>query len=72
MRRLLFASAFAIATLPLGLLPASAAPMSTSDLLKPQSAVTNVWCKRVCHHWGYCGYGHHKHRCCKVWKRVCY
>ena len=72
MRRLIFASALALATLPLASLSGSAAPMSTSDLLKPKSDVTQAWCKRYCHHYGRCGYGYHKHRCCKVWKKKCY
>jgi hypothetical protein len=68
------ATALAAATLSLSGFAASAAPLSTSDLLKPQSIATQTWakCHRVCHAWGYCGYGHHRHRCCKYWKRVCH
>ena len=72
MRRLLIASAFALATLPFAALPGSAAPMSTSDLLKPKTEVEQVWCKRHCHVWGWCGYGYNRYRCCKVWHRKCY
>jgi len=52
-------------------LAAQAAPMSTSDLLKPQLPTEQAWCKRYCHHYGYCGYGYKKYRCCKVWKQHC-
>jgi hypothetical protein len=69
-----FIVAIAIAMLPLAAPSALGAPMSTSTLLTGEPAVTSVWakCYRVCHAYGYCGYGYHKHRCCKYWKRVCH
>lgn len=72
MRRLLLATVIAAATLPLAVLSAAAAPMSTSDLLKPNGGVEQAYCKRHCHVWGWCGYRHHKYRCCKVWHRRCW
>lgn len=69
MRRFLIAAVFAASTLPAFSISASAAPMSTSDLLR-EPGTTQVWCKRVCKAWGYCGYGYNKYRCCKRW--VCH
>ena len=70
MRAKIFA-AVVVAMLPLLGASAQAAPMSTSDLLKPQGAAEPARCYRVCKSWGYCGYGHHKHKCCKYWHRHC-
>jgi hypothetical protein len=72
MHRLMIASVVAAATLPFFSLAGSAAPMSTSDLLKPQSDVAPAYCQRYCHIWGWCGYGYHKHKCCKVWHSRCH
>ena len=69
MRSTIFAAAM-IALMPFAG-SALAAPMSTSDLLKPQGGAEPARCYRVCKSWGYCGYGHHKHRCCKYWHRHC-
>ncbi|MDX2156929.1 MAG: hypothetical protein SFW09_10510 [Hyphomicrobiaceae bacterium] len=62
-----------VATIAFAALPvaAVAAPMSTSDLLKPKSAVEEARCYRYCVHHGYCGYGYKKYRCCKHWKTRC-
>lgn len=72
MRSLLVAAAFAILA-PLS--AATAAPMSTSDLLRPHSAVTEARhhrCHSVCRVSGWCGRHLHRHRCCLSWKRVCH
>jgi uncharacterized membrane protein len=71
MRSGLFAATLALAFSSLLAGAAGAAPMSTSDLLKPKSAVEEAKCYRYCHAYGYCGYGYKKYRCCKVWKRKC-
>lgn len=74
MRSAFIASALTAATLAFSVASASAAPMSTSNLLKVEPAHTKVWskCYRVCHAYGWCGYGYSKYKCCKVWKRVCH
>ena len=61
----------AVALLPFVATPSLGAPMSTSDLLRPQGGAEPAHCYRVCKAWGYCGYGYHKHRCCKYWHRHC-
>ena len=50
-------------------MPAAAAQPGL-PFLAPLTEKTNVWCKRYCHSYGYCGYGYNKHRCCKKW--VCH
>ena len=74
MRRFTIKSTLAAAALALSAAVASAAPMSTSDLLRPESAASNVWakCYRVCSYYGWCGYGYGRHRCCKAWHRKCH
>jgi len=71
MRSRLLSAALGLAALPLVAFSAAAAPMSTSDLLRPQSAVETARCTRYCHAYGHCGHGYKKHRCCKVWKQRC-
>jgi hypothetical protein len=70
MRRLLIAATFALATVPMLAASGSAAPRTTSDLLRPQTPWTQVWCKRYCANWGWCGHGYKRYRCCKHW--VCH
>lgn len=71
MRSRFIAAAVAAVALPLLASTSFAAPMSTSDLLKPRGAVEEARCYRYCHHYGYCGYGYKKYRCCKVWRHRC-
>lgn len=72
MRHFILASA-AATVLSLSAMSAGAAPMSTSDLLRPETSVSKTWvkCYRVCRAYGWCGYGHRKYRCCKYWRRYC-
>ena len=74
MRRYLFASTFTALALSIAAVSAQAAPMSTSDLLKPTSGVTDVAakCYNKCSYYGYCGYGYKKYKCCKTWTKVCH
>ena len=68
MRRFLIASALLLASVS----GPTAAPMSTSDVLRPGTAATQIGCYRTCTSYGYCGYGYSKYKCCKYWKRVCH
>jgi hypothetical protein len=72
MRHVVIAVIAASAALSLVATPASAIPMSTSDLLTRQRAVSKVWCKRVCQDRGWCAVGSMYYRCCKRWTRSCW
>jgi hypothetical protein len=71
MRFGLVAATLALTLSPLMLGSASAAPMSTSDLLAPKTAVEEARCYKHCNYYGYCGYGYKKYRCCKSWGTRC-
>jgi hypothetical protein len=71
MRTRLLVAGLALALAPLAFVSASAAPMSTSDLLKPERLVEEARCYRYCYAYGYCGYRHNRYKCCKVWKTRC-
>ncbi len=71
MRFGLFAATLAFTLSPLMIGSTSAAPMSTSDLLAPKTAVEAVACYKHCNYYGYCGHGYKKYRCCKSWGTRC-
>ena len=70
MRHLLVTTALLIAGLSVA---SAAAPMSTSERLAPNATQSIAYkCERVCTRYGYCGYGHDRHKCCKSWRKVCH
>ncbi len=61
----------AVALSPLAAHSVAAAPMSASDLLKPESLVEQTACYRYCAHYRWVYRHYKKYRVCTVWKTRC-